>query len=99
MLKASNNVKSNPTSANLIPFKPRQVLLAEHHRTKTITMSQTKTRSLTQQQKTCLLHSVVKYLENNALSKTLKRVLSEAHIEVWIIVFLIIFYVYVFEYV
>lgn len=44
-------------------------------------MSQTKTRSLTQQQKTCLLHSVVKYLENNALSKTLKRVLSEAHIE------------------
>uniref|UniRef100_A0A162A1N6 Srp40 C-terminal domain-containing protein n=2 Tax=Daucus carota subsp. sativus TaxID=79200 RepID=A0A162A1N6_DAUCS len=43
--------------------------------------SQPKTKNLTQEQKTCLLHSVVKYLENNALSKTLKRILSEAQIE------------------
>lgn len=81
MLKAINNV--NPDSANLIAFKPRQVLLAEH-RTKSITMSkknQSKTKTLTQEQKICLLHSVIKYLENNALSKTLKRILSEAQIE------------------
>lgn len=81
MLKATNNVKSNPNSAYLFAFKPRQVVLAEHHRTKTLTMSKSKTKRLTQEQKTCLLHSVIKYLENNALSKTLKRILSEAHIE------------------
>lgn len=86
MLKATNNVKSNPNSVSLFAFKPRQVVLAEHHRTKTITMSKTKTKSLTQEQKTCLLHSVVKYLENNALSKTLKRILSEAEIEVCVVV-------------
>ncbi|WOH01244.1 hypothetical protein DCAR_0520626 [Daucus carota subsp. sativus] len=83
MLKPTNNVNSNPNSANLIFFKPRQVLLAEH-KTKSTTMSkksQPKTKNLTQEQKTCLLHSVVKYLENNALSKTLKRILSEAQIE------------------
>lgn len=44
-------------------------------------MSKSKTKSLTQEQKTFLLHSVIKYLENNALSKTLKRILSEAQIE------------------
>ncbi|KAK1399779.1 Nucleolar and coiled-body phosphoprotein 1 [Heracleum sosnowskyi] len=81
MLKATNNVKSNPNPAHLFAFKPRQVVLAEHHRTKTLTMSKSKTKGLTQEQKTCLLHSVIKYLENNALSKTLKRILSEAQIE------------------
>ncbi|KAL8149429.1 uncharacterized protein LOC141700622 isoform X2 [Apium graveolens] len=81
MLKATSNVKSNPISPSLLAFKPRQVVLAEHHRTKTIKMSKSKTMSLTEEQKTCLLHSVIKYLENNALSKTLKRILSEAQIK------------------
>lgn len=90
MLKATNNVKSNPNSAYLFAFKPRQVILAEHHRTKTIKMSK-KAKSLTEEQKTCLLHSVIKYLENNALSKTLKRILSEAQIEVCVVVNLTLF--------
>ena len=53
--------------------------------------SQPKTKNLTQEQKTCLLHSVVKYLENNALSKTLKRILYEAQIEVCVVINLALF--------
>lgn len=82
MLKTTSSASTNPNLAALIALKPRQVLLVEH-RAKTLAMTkkQSNTTSLNPEQKAFLLHSVIRYLEKNGYSKSLKRFLSEAQIQ------------------
>uniref|UniRef100_A0A5B7A6G3 Srp40 C-terminal domain-containing protein n=2 Tax=Davidia involucrata TaxID=16924 RepID=A0A5B7A6G3_DAVIN len=83
MLETKSNGNTNPNST-LIALKPRQVMLAELNTKMTTTTKKKdhkKTLTLKPDQKALLLHSVLRYVERNGYSKTLKRFLSEAEIE------------------
>ncbi|KAM7469171.1 hypothetical protein LguiA_007354 [Lonicera macranthoides] len=85
LLEATNTGNPNPRLA-LIAFKPRQVILAEHNNSNTKKLKNKKKMKqskvvLKAEQKTLLLHSVLRYIEKSGFSKTLKRFLSEAQIE------------------
>ncbi|KAK6235805.1 hypothetical protein SCA6_011142 [Theobroma cacao] len=64
-------------SPSLIALKPRQVVLSFN----TTMKNKASPQSLNPHQKSLLLLSVAQFLERNSFSKTLKKFLSEAHIQ------------------
>ena len=80
VMPRSGTERSGAKTVNpaLLAFRPRQVLLAAQ------LMKQSKPNavSLDSHQKALLLRSVARFLKANGFSKTLKKFLSEAHVEV-----------------
>ncbi|KAK1429733.1 hypothetical protein QVD17_11951 [Tagetes erecta] len=86
---SSSNTHTDKSFTSLLSFKPRQVLLAQHNPTTTITASasglkdenSTKIALTTSEIKATLHQLILDYFHRHKFSKTLKRFHSEAQIQ------------------